>query len=363
MKKIIMVVVFALAAAGVGFGQTGGMLNLQNYSNLFLNSRNWLDSKYLYPVDDDDYDRFSVLGGDLEEVDTPLEISLLTYYSSAIINIRPVQADAILPANNPRLSDQKLGAAVMQEMQIVRFLGDTAAAGRHEGILTFITDRGNVTRADIEAYYRSGIRTLISDVVDEEFGKVSFLLENARTNTVRDHIVVLARNPQTGHYKLSYGGVYTNNETKEINAPTLNEIVTEMERRRTEFDQTGINNLRAQAALIPAVVYADLRRQGYAGGTDGLALIKEILTNFFTNPTQDNYRAILGIRARYWQSGEGRDANSFSAKASYSFQNTLQAISSIIANKASEEVLTGNINALARIPADPRFAVFEYQRQ
>jgi len=54
------------------------------------------------------------------------------------------------------------------EIQILRFLGNTAAVGRHEGVLKFITDRKNVTRAEIEAYYRNGIGKLVSDIVDEK---------------------------------------------------------------------------------------------------------------------------------------------------------------------------------------------------
>jgi len=109
---------------------------------------------------------------------------MLSYYSPPVMNIRPVLADTVLPANNPKQADLKLGAAVFQEIQILRFLGtsagseNTAAVGRHEGMLRFITDRGNVTRAEVETFYRNGIRGLISDTVDEEFNKISWLLGN-----------------------------------------------------------------------------------------------------------------------------------------------------------------------------------------
>jgi hypothetical protein len=39
-----------------------------------------------------------------------------------------------------------LGAALYQEIQVLRFRGDTAAAGRYEGMLKFVQDRNNVTR-------------------------------------------------------------------------------------------------------------------------------------------------------------------------------------------------------------------------
>jgi hypothetical protein len=58
-------------------------------------------------------------------------------------------------------------------MRILRFLGDTAAAGRHEGILQFITGRGNATGAEIEAYYRQHIGAHIAAVVDAEAKETS----------------------------------------------------------------------------------------------------------------------------------------------------------------------------------------------
>jgi hypothetical protein len=44
-------------------------------------------------------------------IDTPLEFALLSYYAQPVINIRPPEAAALLPADNPRLFGQKLGVA------------------------------------------------------------------------------------------------------------------------------------------------------------------------------------------------------------------------------------------------------------
>jgi hypothetical protein len=52
-----------------------------------------------------------------------------------------------------------------------RFLGNTDAAGRHEGILQFITGRGNVTGAEVEAFYRQGIGLLIGTITEQAFPK------------------------------------------------------------------------------------------------------------------------------------------------------------------------------------------------
>jgi WD40 repeat protein len=62
-----------------------------------------------------------------------------------------------------------VGAKAFADLQIARFLGDTAAVGRHEAVLKFITDKGYATRAEIEAFYRDNVRALIAGVMDEEF--------------------------------------------------------------------------------------------------------------------------------------------------------------------------------------------------
>ena len=167
MVKIFAVVVFLLSlAAPVTFADD--MLNLRSYSSLFINNRGWLDTRYYRATSDVDFERIAPLGGDAEDIDTPLEIALLSN-SVGVIDIRPIEASRML--GTPRQADLKLGAAVFQEIQILRFLGNTAAVGRHEGALRFITDRGNVTRAEVEAFYRNGIRGLVSDIVDEEAAK------------------------------------------------------------------------------------------------------------------------------------------------------------------------------------------------
>ena len=143
------------------------ILNVSAYSKMFLNSGGVLDTKYSRPASRDERAMISALAGSDTSVDTPLEISLLSYYAG-VVNIRPVEADKILPAKNPKLADLKLGAAVFQEAQLLRFLGNTTAAGRHEGMLKFITDRGNVSRKDIEAYYKQNIAAYVSEVVNEQ---------------------------------------------------------------------------------------------------------------------------------------------------------------------------------------------------
>ena len=81
-------------------------------------------------------------------------------------------ANLLLPTNNPKQADLMFGAAVFQEIQVLRFLGDTAAVNRHEAVLQYITGRGNATRAEIETFYRNNVRGLVSQVVDEQLARL-----------------------------------------------------------------------------------------------------------------------------------------------------------------------------------------------
>ena len=205
MKKIILAIIFIFILVSGTFGQTDvGLLNVRQYSSHFLNEFGRVADKYVMAATDYYLEKIAPLGGRPSSIDTPLEIALLSA-CAGVVDVRPVEASQAL--GTPKQADLKLGAAVFQEMQILRFLGNTAAVGRHEGILKFITDRGNVTRAEIEKYYRDGIRNLISNIVDEEFNKVSFLLKNSDTFSIaKSHEAILTRNPQSGRYTLSYGG-------------------------------------------------------------------------------------------------------------------------------------------------------------
>ena len=166
MKKILPLAVFLFVIlAPQTFGQTDTMLNLRSYSQLFHNANGNIAPRYNRAATDEDYDRIKALGGSPTDIDTPLEIALLSN-AAGVIDIRPAEASQML--GTPRQADLKLGAAVFQEMQVFRFLGDTAAAGRHEAMLQFITGRGNATRAEVEAFYRNGVRALVSDMVDEQ---------------------------------------------------------------------------------------------------------------------------------------------------------------------------------------------------
>jgi hypothetical protein len=257
------------------------MLNAISYEAYFGSDKKEISRQYVDLASDADYERFSVLGSDVTDIDTPLEFALLSYYSQPVINIRPVEAKNILPANN-KTSELKLGAAVYQEMQILRFLGNTDAVGRHEGMIKFITDRGNVNRAEIEKYLKDGI----AEVVNAEFNKTIFLMD-------RRYTAVLTRDFKTGGYELSYEDA--NYVTKQITASSLNALLTEMRSgtKKADFNQNCIDQVNARNANIPAVFLEKT-------GKDPRADLAAIITAFYLNPTnQTAYGAVRDVNVFY----------------------------------------------------------------
>jgi hypothetical protein len=232
-----------------------------------------------------------------------------------VVNIRPVEAAKILPANS-RESEVKLGAATYAELQEIRFLDpqNSGRIGRYEGMLKFITDKQKITQAELTASLRASIHA----VVDAEFNRVGFLLNNATTNSVRGHNSILTRNAQNGHYTLSYGGAYTNNQTKELTAPTLEALLAEMRKNKTDFDETGIQSVRAQAALIPAVARpAEVDRA------------KNTITNFYITPSTNTYNALVS-HYRYYSKTNIDERN-----ASYAFLTSLEALNVELAKRVA----------------------------
>ena len=197
MKKIIITLALLFALTAGAFGQNVTLSSnseLNRYATFFAERQPTrpgtinLPTRYLMPIRNEEiFAQAATLGGNEVIVDTVLEFAIVSYYST-MIDIRPAQADTILPANNSRLADQKLGATVFQEIQVLRFLGNTEAVNRHEAVLQYITGRGNATRAEIETFYRNNIRALVSQVVDEQLARLRNrqLINNPSANALTD---------------------------------------------------------------------------------------------------------------------------------------------------------------------------------
>ncbi|MCL1813956.1 MAG: hypothetical protein FWG29_10620 [Treponema sp.] len=334
MKKTIAALLFVMVATGA-FGQS--FLNLRIYG-IYFNFQNGIvnvTSNYIMSAPRTDRRTFGDLGGE-QGIDTPLEFALLSYYSDPVKKIRPVEADKILPADNPRLSGLKLGAATYKELVEIRYLDprNTDRIGRYEEMLRFISSKSNVTRAEIETYYRDNIRAFIAEVVDEEFGKISF----TSGSPTGGYNAVLMRNPQNGHYTLRYTDA--RNNTKELSANSLDALKTAMARNTAEFNQNGVNTVSTQNALIPAV--SNIGRQS----TEPTVLITNILTGLYTATTtaeRDRYfKALLGQYIRYQQlvnAGEGIKA----VPALHSFADAVIEMSPGLFSKFGQDIQRINV--------------------
>jgi hypothetical protein len=173
------------------------------------------------------------------------------------------------------------------DMQAAKFLGNDPAP--YAAALKFITDRGNVTEADIKSFVAQGI----AEAVNAEFGKVSFVL-NVKGKASYD--AELAYNPETRGYTLSYKRP-SENDDKKLSASSLDALLSAIS-RSSDFDQSSAGLVREKFAQIPAVSHFGRKT------TEPTALITEILNGFYTAQTLPDkeryYKALLGMYLRYF---------------------------------------------------------------
>jgi hypothetical protein len=285
-------------------------------------------------------------------IPAPLTRELLAdYLNAAGVNAKTTGplAGAALYKATPKETALQFGLLVYKAMQESRFLANTAAAGKYEEILRAITGRGNVTRAEIEAYYRQGIAGLVAEVVDEEFNKISIHIQRHPSS----YGAVLTRTA-TNQYVLSYEGYFNGTKsTKELTAQTLDALLSAMS-RSGDFTPSSVELVRTQAALIPAAVYADWKRRGVAQGTDALALVKETITNFYLNPNRNTYNMVRGIYSRYFLMATVSNDH-FASIASGAYISTLDNLNQILSRKIVSENKTEMASALNN---DRRYDIF-----
>jgi hypothetical protein len=105
------------------------MLNTNTYAEYFGFRGGKIDvtSKYIISAPRVDRRTYGDISGE-PGIDTPLEFALLSYYSPITIEDATVRtnANAILPANDPRTAGLKLGAAVYKELVELKFLADAS---------------------------------------------------------------------------------------------------------------------------------------------------------------------------------------------------------------------------------------------
>jgi hypothetical protein len=79
-------------------------------------------------------------------------------------------------------------------------LGNTAAVDRYEGMLKVITDRGNVSRAQVESFYRQNIGAYVAEIVDAGFKEVSIPVQTA--TYIKQTLTSFYSQPSQSNYTL-----------------------------------------------------------------------------------------------------------------------------------------------------------------
>jgi hypothetical protein len=235
-----------------------------------------------------------------------------------------VQADAILPKADPALADKKLGAAVLKEMRDLQFAGQLDAKGRYEGMLKFITDRGNVSWANIEKYLAGGIAA----AVEHQFNRIGFVLDKDDTVT---YTCSLVRDPVGGQYTLHYDRPLLKNYEKEITATSLNALLAALKKNTADFNQSCIDQVSAWAAVIPAVKL----------GKEPLGLITDILASFYKNPTPVGYDMVVAVHKLYWDTGISSSGNTRAliSNIGTSYYNTIAELNKELADQSYVDAL------------------------
>jgi hypothetical protein len=142
---------------------------LQEYSSQFLSSNTGLlYAKYDNATSDKDYEGIAPLSGDVNIIDTPLEIAVLSF-SAGVVDIRPAEAAEMLPKG--RESSIKVGALIYQNLQAATFLRSSNAAALATVFNQFCVDNG-VNKAEIKTYFDRNIGTAIAAEIDAQFNRV-----------------------------------------------------------------------------------------------------------------------------------------------------------------------------------------------
>jgi hypothetical protein len=350
MKKMLLASALLCAALGAVSAQKGAVLlsalDLERYNSYFIDkATNALSSDYAMASTDTEWEKISPLGGDPTDVDTPLEIALLST-CAGVVDIRPAmppEVEAILPKSNPRLSDLKLGAAVYMDLQAAKFLGSDPAP--HAAALKFITDRGNVTEADIRDFVKQGIAA----AVQEKFNEIYFRLEKYQ----KSYAATLSIDPKTSEYILNYG-VYDNNE-KKISGHNLEALLIVM-KSNTDFDARSIEQTRNQAALIPAVVYSSWVEKKMTK-IDAVQLAADTVANFYISPTNANYDLLVGVFGLFNRSGSVEDPVARAGLEAY--RTAIIALNEQLGHKADRDGLNkGAVLARAARAQNPDYSIF-----
>ena len=281
--------------------------------------------------------------GEIEKsitIDTPEEFITATYFSP--IEVQCVQArlqiEQVLPQNNKIEAGIKLGAMWYQKMVAYQFAAPAGSdkseqLARYDLIMKTISERTGATRIQMVNAFRAGVRAVIAETVKAQFNTISFVL-NTHDNT---YDAVIARDANTGSYKLQYRGFFTDDattqETREISGSSLNQLISRMN-QSSDFNPTIIGVIRQEATKIPAILYANWQAKGYKA--DPLELITRDITNFYLNPNQTTWNRLLGIQCLLDQN---RTQDNYISRAAINMIHLMKKLSPVLGSFFDNEAV------------------------
>jgi hypothetical protein len=220
--------------------------------------------------------------------------------------------------------------------------------GRYEGMLKFITDRGNVSRAEIVRFFRDGIYALTA----EKFNSIDFELRKYQ----KSYSATLSIDPKTSEYILNYG-VYDNNE-KKMSERDLKSLLTAM-KGNTDFDARSIEQVETMAGLIPAVVYRSWTDIGLTK-VDAVSLAAKTIADYYLNPTEANYNLVVGVFGLFNRKQGVNDPVANAGRRAY--DNLLIDLNKDLRDRAYDDnILRGAALGQAAQARNPDYGVFTAQ--
>jgi hypothetical protein len=307
--------------------------DLEKYNKFFLNGGGRMDTKYSRVASSEDRARVRGLGGDVESLDTPLEIALLST-CAGVIDVRPVEAVEML--GTAREADLKLGAAVYMDMQAAKFLGSDSAP--YATALKFITDRGRVTEANIKDFVKQGIAA----AVDDTFGMSDPFLTKSNTNPSSYTTRIAYKNTV---YILNYAGYHGDTEfSDKIEANSIADLLSAM-KKNSDFDQNCIQAVQHHASMIPAIVLAQTGTTEVITGT-----VKKVVTDFYLNPTTLNYNTLVLTYQTFLKNEVEFYRDDFFGVLSSAYGESLSSLNNTLARKISEDAHTKQYAGTASLP-------------
>jgi hypothetical protein len=238
-------------------------------------------------------------------------------------------------------ADMWFCGAMYMEIAVNRFLGNSAVLTKYENRLKTVCDKSNITRAEVETFYRQNIGALVAAAVDAEFGKIKFLVKTDADSA--NAILVYKAN----QYILTCDGYWGNpkkGEIKQFSASSVDALLAIIRSSRDFEVPRSVDTIRENALLMPSI------SQIRGSKVSSSILFTEIMTGFYTarTPEEQNryYKALLGFAARLHSmilTGEGNSAEPITR----SWVAVLSAINPELARKSVQDSHNISISNLA----------------